>query len=225
MKKAQLRFFAISVAMVLALVSLCMPAAAQEAQERIGRREWTCHASIFLGGTSHQYTPPTWKMKTGDPHVVWGDREKSCRRYIEARILTPSIWSRLNLAPVEKERFYNVCRGRFRVEYGFDRRPKSWSFIKDLRATPCWTSWIHRDRPSGTGDFETLRDFLKTGQACANPTGIQCRLAGTRQLVQTGLVNGRERYRCDVAVGGVCDNRQQSSGISCSDYEVRFLCP
>jgi CHAT domain/Mucin-2 protein WxxW repeating region len=88
-----------------------------------------------------------------------------------------------------------------------------------------WTPWLNRDLPSGSGDYEGLRDFVEAGQVCANPLQIECRLAGPEQLVQTGLVNGKEKYLCDLDVGGVCDNRQQSPGVSCSNYEVRFLCP
>lgn len=112
-------------------------------------------------------------------------------------------------------------------EKGFDRLVNcAFGSTGTISAGPgTWTAWLNRDNPSGTGDFETLADFRKNGQVCTNPKQIQCRLRVSKQLVKTGLVNGREQYVCDVATGGVCDNRRQSPGVRCSDYEVRFLCP
>jgi hypothetical protein len=236
-------------------------------------------------------------MKTGDPDAVWGDREKSCKRYIENRILTASIWSHFKLTPAEQDQICKQGNGKFRVDYSFDKRPKSWSLTKTVPAPPCdcdlscaagydldntsspghprctrllcrgtaqgipdkrfgphdngidiwsgnvyhhqpvvrgachfhgngrWTPWLNRDAPSGQGDFETLRDFVTAGQACSTPQKIECRRRGTTQLVVTGVGAGGERYTCDPSVGGVCNNRQQTGGVTCSDYEVRFLCP
>lgn len=92
---------------------------------------------------------------------------------------------------------------------------------RNLLPTPCtWTPWLNRDRPSGSGDYETLADFAKADQACAKPSKIECRTrAGQRPWSTTG-----EIYTCDVKSGGVCQNAKQPSGQSCSDYEVRFCC-
>lgn len=89
--------------------------------------------------------------------------------------------------------------------------------------SPCsgtWTAWLNRDTPGGSGDFETLRDFLKSGQACSHPTAVECRVRRSgKDWRSTG-----EDYRCEPSTGGVCVNREQSNGSSCSDYEVRFCC-
>lgn len=125
-------------AMFIAFLTLYLPAAAQEAQERrILARNWTCDASIFLIGTNQSYTPPTWKMKTGDPDAVQGDRHTSCKRYIQNKILVGSIWSRLNLTPADKDSICKKGRGEFRVGYGFDKRGKQWDFTSTLSAPPC----------------------------------------------------------------------------------------
>lgn len=120
-----------------ALFCLSGSAGAQEPQERALARRWTCDATIFLIETPHSYTPSPWEMKTGDPDAVWGDREKSCRNYIANKILDGSIWSHFKLSAAEQDK---VCRdggGSFRVEYGFDKRPKSWSFTKTVPAPQC----------------------------------------------------------------------------------------
>lgn len=127
----------ISLAILGAFLGFSWTATAQEANQRAFARSWTCDATISLTGGTHQYTPPTWRMKTGDPDTVWGDREKSCKRYIENKILTGSIWSLLNLTPAEQDTVCKKGRGEFRVDYGFDKRPKSWDFTSTLPAPPC----------------------------------------------------------------------------------------
>ena len=34
----------------------------------------------------------------------------------------------------------------------------------------CWSKWMNRDHPSGTGDWETLNDFKSL--PCNNPSAI-----------------------------------------------------
>lgn len=82
-----------------------------------------------------------------------------------------------------------------------------------------WTEWLDRDDPSGTGDFETLSDFVKAGKACEQPKRIQCRTVDGRAAVSTG-----QPYTCEPTVGGVCDNRKLPAGERCLDYRVRFCC-
>lgn len=79
-----------------------------------------------------------------------------------------------------------------------------------------WTPWLNRDGPSGVGDYETLVDFQAAGQACANPTAIECKTTAGVPWNQTGQV-----YSCTPSTGGVCQN----SGQNCLDYQVRFYCP
>ncbi|WP_224245739.1 hypothetical protein [Hyalangium gracile] len=81
-----------------------------------------------------------------------------------------------------------------------------------------WTPWLNRDAPGGVGDYETLSDFLAAGQACSNPTAIECRTTGGVLWNQTGQV-----YSCTLS-GGACQNSNQSNG-QCLDYMVRFYCP
>ncbi len=38
----------------------------------------------------------------------------------------------------------------------------------------CWTQWLDRDNPSGTGDHETLADMPKS-KVCERPVGIECK--------------------------------------------------
>ena len=85
-----------------------------------------------------------------------------------------------------------------------------------------WTKWLNRDLPSGSGDYETFRDFRKLTPppVCANPVGIECRTVGSHvNHTQNG-----ETYDCDLWAGGVCRNADQSDR-RCDNYEVRFLCP
>ncbi|XP_013399109.1 mucin-5AC-like [Lingula anatina] len=86
-----------------------------------------------------------------------------------------------------------------------------------------WTSWLDRDDPSGTGDWEHVG---KTGfNPCSNndPIKIECRVKGTNQpWDQAGQVI---RTKCTPSEGFVCVNADQPSGETCKDYEVRFICP
>ena len=49
----------------------------------------------------------------------------------------------------------------------------------------CWTRWLNRDLPSGTGDWETLADF-PPHQVCPRPVGIECQTADGRPYNATG---------------------------------------
>lgn len=124
-------------ALAVLFITPSLPTAAQETQRRIAGRSWRCDASISLTGSTAVYTPPTWSMKAGDPHTVWSDREKSCRKYVDAEILTRSIWSKLKLTPSEQDKICRTGSGKLRAEYSFDKRPKSWAFTKTLAAPPC----------------------------------------------------------------------------------------
>jgi len=82
-----------------------------------------------------------------------------------------------------------------------------------------WTPWLNRDRPSGAGDYETFSDFLKAGQVCKSPSGIECQTTDGKSWQQTGQV-----YTCTQNAGGICANKSQVNGTSCLDYRVRFQC-
>ncbi len=89
-----------------------------------------------------------------------------------------------------------------------------------------WTRWLNRDGPSGSGDFETLRDHRRERprEVCEAPVDIECRVRSSGEIVKTGILAGGEVLTCDKTVGAVCDNRKQPPGARCRDYEVRFAC-
>jgi|GEM_PF-6491544 len=94
-------------------------------------------------------------------------------------------------------------------------------FLNPPAADTCrWTPWLNRDNPGGSGDYETLKDFIAQGKACAEPEKVECRSRDGRSLRETG-----EQVTCTKEAGAYCINRQQSGGRRCSDYEVRFCCP
>lgn len=87
-------------------------------------------------------------------------------------------------------------------------------------AAPCkWTPWLNRDNESGAGDFETLADFVRTGEACASPLKIECQTADGRPVSSTG-----QPYVCDPKRGGICENDKLPAGQRCRNYRVRFCC-
>jgi microsomal dipeptidase-like Zn-dependent dipeptidase len=81
-----------------------------------------------------------------------------------------------------------------------------------------WTGWLNRDGPSGSGDWETVSEFITAGQVCSNPIGVECQTTSGVSSTQSGEV-----YTCDLG-GGVCRNADQPDAW-CHDYRVRFLCP
>ena len=87
-----------------------------------------------------------------------------------------------------------------------------------INPEPC-TAWLNRDGPSGSGDWETVSEFITAGQVCSNPMGIQCQSTSGVDWTQTG-----EIYTCTAAAGGICRAQDQADGY-CLDYRVRFRCP
>jgi len=86
-----------------------------------------------------------------------------------------------------------------------------------------WTPWDNRDRPSGSGDWETRRDDRLRG-TCASedaaPKAIQARLVKDQQPYTTS----GETVTISPGFGFVCRNRDQGDKY-CEDYEVRYCCP
>ncbi len=80
-----------------------------------------------------------------------------------------------------------------------------------------WTDWLNRDTPGGTGDFESLSNFVTSHGVCAQPVQVQCR----RRSDQADWSTTGQDYTCNTTVGGICRN----DGQTCQDYEVRFSCP
>ena len=86
-----------------------------------------------------------------------------------------------------------------------------------------WTSFHNGDDPSGSGDQETLRDFLykNQNQTCENPTAVDARVVGNRtHYTQTGQVVTINRDKTLFE----CYDNQQRNGEQCLDYEARFCC-
>merc|ERR1712119_239877 len=56
------------------------------------------------------------------------------------------------------------------------------------KCDPTWTKFYNRDRPSGTGDWETLTSLRaeNPGQICANPIAVEARLADGRPAAASG---------------------------------------
>jgi len=78
-----------------------------------------------------------------------------------------------------------------------------------------WSTWKDRDNPSGTGDWELLRDFTDD-DLCLDPVAAEARIIGATSLTTTEIVSFS-------LAGLICVNGDQPSG-SCSDYEIRFCC-
>ncbi|XP_038078529.1 mucin-5B-like [Patiria miniata] len=86
-----------------------------------------------------------------------------------------------------------------------------------------WTSWKNRDYPSATGDWEHVGASGHNPCSSKEPIDIQCRVRGTNQNWSDA---GQElKTKCTPSEGLVCLNADQTSGQSCLNYEVRFLCP
>lgn len=90
-----------------------------------------------------------------------------------------------------------------------------------------WTSWLSRDRPSGSGDYELLGDFQREQpqNVCEQPALIEARIradkSGSVFTPDTRLPAKLRAFSADK--GLVCANKDQDGSI-CPDFEVRFLC-
>ncbi|XP_034087319.1 cartilage intermediate layer protein 1-like [Gymnodraco acuticeps] len=86
----------------------------------------------------------------------------------------------------------------------------------------CWTKWFDRDNPSGTGDWELLKDLRKenTGKICKYPLYIE---AITTDTMTPAISTGQTFYIYNLTQGFVCRNKDQRKGM-CRDYKVRFRC-
>lgn len=92
-------------------------------------RAWTCNATISLQGSSLSYTVPNWRMSGS----LTTDRQERCKAHIQNNWLNNGlIWSVLNI-PANQQNGYCQSGGDFRVDYGFDRRSKDWSFTQQSK--------------------------------------------------------------------------------------------
>uniref|UniRef100_F7CZT4 Mucin 5B, oligomeric mucus/gel-forming n=1 Tax=Macaca mulatta TaxID=9544 RepID=F7CZT4_MACMU len=89
-----------------------------------------------------------------------------------------------------------------------------------------WTDWFDEDYPSSDpdgGDFETFGVIRSAGHTfCEHPWDIECRSEKepNQPLEALGQV-----VQCDVSIGLVCRNRDQSGPLwYCHNFHVRLLC-
>lgn len=199
-------------------------------------REFCWRVILVLCGTLVMVDPVEARSKKcSEPDVRCNQKAKTCGVGYQGNVqdpktgkVTPTFTHTGTLSKNGKRCKYEIASGTGEVPIvAYDPSPSMVvaASLGAEEAHPAWTPWLNRDAPSGTGDWETVVDFRKTGQVCAEPKQIQCRVRETKRLVKTGLVNGGEQYLCETDVGGICDNRRQQNGVQCSDYEVRFLCP
>lgn len=85
----------------------------------------------------------------------------------------------------------------------------------------CWTAWLNRDIPTGTGDWETVSEFRKgyRRHMCPSPTAIEVASVDGISLADTGNVF----HANDHITGLICRNEDQGKCL-CRDYKVRFIC-
>lgn len=85
----------------------------------------------------------------------------------------------------------------------------------------CWTEWVDRDDPSGTGDWELLKQLIEKypGKICPEPADIEAKTKSGQTPAETG-----DTVQMDKDFGFVCKNADQKFK-KCSDYRVRFSCP
>jgi hypothetical protein len=91
-------------------------------------RTWTCNGTIALTGTSYSYALPPWQM-SGPVTGSGSDREKECKKRIQSYLNDVAIWQKLGI-PADQQDSYCRLGGTFRVDYGFDKRPKDWNFTQ-----------------------------------------------------------------------------------------------
>uniref|UniRef100_A0A671WCL6 WxxW domain-containing protein n=1 Tax=Sparus aurata TaxID=8175 RepID=A0A671WCL6_SPAAU len=91
-----------------------------------------------------------------------------------------------------------------------------------LHHNQCWTDWFNRDNPSGSGDWETLKELRREnpGKICSDLKGMEVTTLSGHSVSAAGEVI----FRNDLTDGFVCRNQDQSDRM-CNDYRVRFSCP
>ncbi|XP_034058681.1 cartilage intermediate layer protein 1-like [Gymnodraco acuticeps] len=87
----------------------------------------------------------------------------------------------------------------------------------------CWTDWFDRDNPSGSGDWELLKDLRKEnpGKICEYPLHIK---VVTTDTMTPAISTGQTFYIFNPTQGFVCRNKDQRKDM-CRDYKIRFGCP
>ncbi|KAK6180815.1 hypothetical protein SNE40_008799 [Patella caerulea] len=85
-----------------------------------------------------------------------------------------------------------------------------------------WTNFYNRDKPSVTGDWETLAELRKENpqEICERPIAIDVRRQGSNRDFRTC----GENVTVSPSFGFRCLKRDQAD-YRCLDYKVRFCCP
>ena len=100
-----------------------------------------------------------------------------------------------------------------------------WSRIKSFSITgkavqeSGWTNWYNRDRPGGTGDYETLNELRRQYGFCESPSRIECQTTKGINYSKTG-----EIVICERDKGAICKRKEQPDKKCNYDYKVRFFC-
>nr|XP_044605914.1 LOW QUALITY PROTEIN: mucin-5B [Equus asinus] len=89
-----------------------------------------------------------------------------------------------------------------------------------------WTRWFDEDYPTpghAGGDFETYANIRAAGEdICEQPLRLECRAEMWPDVPVQEL---GQVVQCDVSVGLVCRNRDQSGPIKlCLNYHIRVFC-
>ena len=86
-----------------------------------------------------------------------------------------------------------------------------------------WTSWMNRDHPSGSGDFERVNDYANSGVYVCDgdtPMNCECRSVSDGVYFDDYSFGNVDTVYCTPAVGFACVNGESM----CPDFEVRFCC-
>ncbi|XP_028296102.1 mucin-5AC-like [Gouania willdenowi] len=121
----------------------------------------------------------------------------------------------------QKDKKCEDYRVRFRCSPPYCAGPKDVPDISRIRTHPgCWTDWFDRDNPSGSGDWELLKNLHKEnpGKICPQPSQIQAQTLSGQNAPAPG-----EKVLISHHFGLICKNKYQKDK-KCEDYRVRFRC-
>ncbi|XP_077396782.1 uncharacterized protein LOC144033004 isoform X2 [Festucalex cinctus] len=193
------------------------------------------HAGNGVQGSDQCWTP--WFNRdnpfgTGDyetlPELRKENSGEICHNPIKIEVKTKSgasVGSTGDVIHVSDPRTGFVCRSQDQPNNGqcSDYKVRFLCPLKFCKAKDCWTRWLDRDDPSGTGDYETLSDLHKEnpGKICEHPIKIEVKTKSGASVASTGDVI----HASDTRAGFVCRDSDQPHNGRCADYQVRFLCP
>ncbi|XP_062859721.1 mucin-2-like [Trichomycterus rosablanca] len=102
--------------------------------------------------------------------------------------------------------------------------PTTSSTPSDCRKVCHWSEWVNSNYPSYTPtgqEVESIASSWKSGIiSCQKPEEIECRATEYKDI---SLSNLGQNVTCDVSVGLICNNVDQSDR-QCFNYEIRVKC-